>query len=574
MKKPRKKKKIFKKKGNFIVGTLRTHPRGFGFVKPQKGQSLTDSIFIPKRFIHDAIEGDIVEVDVLEKISEKGPEGIISAVLERPKNTFVAIVEEKTTKNYILFSSLLGLTKRLLIPIKENLEVGDRIIVKIKEAISKTEISASFIKKLAHITDASKDVDIAIEEFHLHTDFSHEAIQEAKSFGTAVKLSKEEKREDLTKLQCITIDPTTAKDFDDAVSLTYEKNHFYLGVHIADVAHYIRPDSHLDEEALLRCNSTYFPGRVVPMLPHELSSHLCSLKPNVLRFSVSVIMQFEKTGKLVDYKIKRSLIKSQKRFTYEEVSKILKEEEKSPYSKQLELMKKLALLLKKKRFERGSIDFALPDSSLDIDKDGNPTKISIHEYDISHQMIEEFMLKANEVIASYLNKTGKTLIYRIHEEPTKESFEDFFILARSLGFFLPAKPKHQDIQKLFLKAKETPYVEQLSISFIRNMKLAFYSPENLGHYGLALEHYCHFTSPIRRYSDLIAQRLLFNEEGKNLDIQEIADTCSERERVSFRAEMSVLLLKKLRLLKRYFEEDPYRIYPAKITKNKTFCYLF
>jgi len=224
--------------------------------------------------------------------------------------------------------------------------------------------------------------------------------------------------------------------------------------------------------------------------------------------------------------------------------------------------------------ERGSIDFAMAEDVVLVDKQGVPQKLERVEYDITHQMIEEFMLKANELTAIELGKRGKSLIYRVHEEPNPESFQDFYAFARSLGFHLPAQPDHLDIQKMFAEAKASPFLPQLSVSFIRSMKLACYSLDNVGHYGLALQHYCHFTSPIRRYTDLIIQRLLFDEFPSGSDLTAIATACSEKERISFRAESSVVTLKKLRLAKTHFDEDPTRTYRAVITKVKPFALFF
>ena len=390
------------------------------------------------------------------------------------------------------------------------------------------------------------------------------------------KVSKKDlnSRKDLTGLTCITIDPETAKDFDDAISLTIDaKKNFKLGVHIADAAHYIKPESALDKEAFQRGNSTYFPGVCTPMLPEELSNQLCSLKPGMIRLTVSVLMTFTAEADLQKYEIHRAFIKSKKRLTYEQALDVLKKKKNNPHASLLQKMARLGTMLRQKRIQRGSIDFALPEAVVKVDKKGNPIKIEVVEYDITHQMIEEFMLKTNEVVAEHLSKKNKMLIYRIHEEPPTENFQDFYHLARSLGFALPDKPTHQDIQKLFDQARNTSFFRHLSISFIRSMKIAFYSPDNLGHYGLLLKHYCHFTSPIRRYSDLMIERLLFKEKTPE-DLNEIANHCSYRERMSFRAEMAVIQLKKLRLLHKTFQEDATHIFEASITKIKPFAIFF
>jgi ribonuclease R len=209
-----------------------------------------------------------------------------------------------------------------------------------------------------------------------------------------------------------------------------------------------------------------------------------------------------------------------------------------------------------------------------VNNKGVPLRMQRVEYDITHQMIEEFMLKANELTAIHLAEQGKSLIYRVHEQPTAESFQDFYAFARSLGFQMPANPTHKDIQSLFQQAKDSPLLSQLSISFIRSMRLAQYSSDNIGHYGLSLEHYCHFTSPIRRYTDLIIQRLLTNDLPEHVNLEEVARACSEKERLSFKAESSVKLLKKMRLANTYFTEDPLRIYPATITRVKPFALFF
>lgn len=372
-------------------------------------------------------------------------------------------------------------------------------------------------------------------------------------------------------MECFTIDPDTAKDFDDALSLSKDRKGIYhLGVHIADAAHYVKTETALDKEALLRCNSTYFPGTCLPMLPEELSNELCSLKPDVDRLTISVMMDFDKKGTLIKHEIVRSFIHSKKRFTYGEAKEVLDGKKKSPHKKTLKLMVDLCHLLKAKRYERGSIDFSLSEMVIQVDDEGRPTGIKKVEYDITHQLVEEFMLKANEMVATELTMRGKSLLYRVHEAPSEENFKDFFAFAHVLGFKISPEPTIEELRDLFEKAKKTPFAAQLSIAFIRSMKLAQYSPENVGHYGLSLEYYCHFTSPIRRYSDLITQRLLFDEEQENINLERIAERCSEQERISFKAETSVKTLKKLRLLDDFFKNDPHREFTAIVTKIKPF----
>ncbi|MDE3046820.1 MAG: VacB/RNase II family 3'-5' exoribonuclease [Verrucomicrobiota bacterium] len=552
-----------------VSGTISIHPKGFGFVRCPEGPD----VFIPRHALKDAVDGDEVEIEVNPVVSAKGPEGEVVAILKRSRTHLACIVVHKTAHHAVAYAPLLGIDKPVKVTSKQPLQEGDRIICHIADWHGKDDIVVGEMTRLiGHITDPSIDVQAAIEEFELPDGFSKEAIQEAKSYGKKVTAAG---RVDLTDWEVVTIDPDTAKDYDDAISVTRDaRGHFFLGVHIADVSHYVKPGTHLDKEAYLRCNSTYFPGTCVPMLPEELSNELCSLKPNVVRLTQSVLAEYSPTGELVHYEIKRTAIRSQKRFTYKEALQVLEGKKKSPHHALLQRMVDLCQLLKKKRFERGSIDFSMPDDVILVDKKGVPQKIERVEYDITHQMIEEFALIANEIAAKHLAKQGKQLIYRVHEEPSNENFQDFAAFARVLGFHVPANPTRHDIQALFQEAKNSPLIEQLSISFIRSMKLASYSPENLGHYGLALDYYCHFTSPIRRYTDLIIQRLLFDELPEDTDVEAVALACSQKERVSFKAESSVVTLKKLRLAATYFADDASRIYRAIVTKVKPFALFF
>jgi ribonuclease R len=555
------------------TGTISAHPKGFGFVKTGEGPD----IFIPKHQMNGAVDGDLVEVQIADVVSPKGPEGSVFAVLKRSRTHLAGTVVAVSGRHYTAYSPLLGKEKPLMIHSPDLvLREGDRIICKISTWDGEGDrVEGSLSRRIGHISDPSIDIDAAIEEFNLPDGFSREAIEEAEQYGKKVSSSELRNRLDLTDRECVTIDPDTAKDFDDAITLTKdERGHFHLGVHIADVAHYVKPGSHLDREAFLRCNSTYFPGRCVPMLPEQLSNELCSLKPKVIRLTLSVLAEFDPQGNLVDFKTARTAIKSRKRFTYKEAMAVLEKKQRSSHAPLLERMVELCLLLKKKRFERGSIDFSVAEDVVIVDERGMPQRIERVEYDITHQMIEEFMLKANELVAIALAQQGKELIYRVHEEPAPESFQEFYAFARSLGFSLPPQPTQRDIQTLFRQAHTSPLLPQLTVAFIRSMKLAQYSPENLGHYGLALEHYCHFTSPIRRYTDLIIERLLTDELPPKTDLQQIATACSEKERLSFKAESSVLNLKKLRLALQRFEEEPSRIYTALVTRVKPFALFF
>ncbi len=459
---------------------------------------------------------------------------------------------------------------------EKELQVGDRIIIHVLEwGKNERESKGEMSGYIGHISDPSCDVRAAIEEFELKYAFPEKVVLEAHSFGKTVPSKEISQREDLRYLECVTIDPETAKDYDDALSLTLdEQGNYHLGVHIADVTYYVKPGSFLDKEARERCNSTYFPGTVLPMLPHELSSHLCSLMPNVNRLAVSVLIKFDQNGNLSDYRITRSVIKSRKRFSYGEAKAVLDGEKKSKYASHLLLMVDLCHRLKKKRYERGSIEFAFPDISIRVDEKGAPVKIERVEYDITHQLVEEFMLKANELIATHLSNQGKPLTYRVHEQPNPENIKEFAARCRIFGFQLPDEPTGEQLQNLFDQARGTPYGQFIATAFVRSMRLATYSAQNVGHFGLGLEHYTHFTSPIRRYIDLIVHRVLFNHLTNAENLDQVALQCSEKERLSARAEGAVILLKKLRLLKEAQNTHPHKQYEAVVTQIKPFGCIF
>lgn len=547
-----------------IKGKLSVTSKGFGFLRTKA----KEDIFIPKKHIKDAIDEDIVEVQISGR-KHKGPEGFITKIIHRTKKLYIATITHKNTKSYKALLSLPGKEQIVTIFSSKKLQKGDRIEIKM---ISWKKLQGEFLKYFGNIQDPSIDTKVALKEFGIKKNFSENVQKELQKIKN---ISKEDlkNRENLLSFTCITIDPKNAKDFDDAVSCQKDlKGNFHLGVHIADVSHFIKPNSFLDKEAFQRGNSTYFLGSTVPMLPKKISNNLCSLKEKKTRLAISVLMEFDKKGSLLNKKILKSYIQVKKRFTYNEASSILQKKKKNDFFPLLLNMKELATILKKKRISRGSIDFSLKEIILQLDEKGAPLSVIIEPYDISHQMIEEFMLITNEAIAKYLHKKNISLIYRVHEKPSLETFQEFYEFARILGFKLPKNPDKKDLQNLFLQAKDTPVFHKLSKNFIKSMKTALYSEENIGHYGLSLEHYCHFTSPIRRYTDLIIHRLLFEEKTENL--QKIAVHCSEKERNSFKAEISVTQIKKLRLLQKWFKKDKNRKYLAIITKISPYFVYF
>jgi ribonuclease R len=572
----KKKKSKREHKPIMVQGVLRMNARGFGFVTEIENYP---DVFIPKAALESAVDGDKVEVHVThENFEGKGPEGKISQVLDRARKHLALIITEINQSSKASgYSHVLGEHRMIEVYVGKSsqLKEGDRIIAEVKDWGSKTKpLKCKFISKIGNIEDPSCDIKAACEEFLIRDNFPSEAINEAGLFGKTVKKQQYKNRINLENQACVTIDPKTARDFDDALFIDKHSNgHFTLFVHIADVAAYVPQNSELDKEAYSRCNSTYFPGSCVPMLPEALSNGLCSLKPNVARLAATVEMHFDSHGDLKEYKIYRSVIRSKCRFSYESAKEVLDGKKQSEHKNHLENMVELCHLLKNKRRERGSVDFSMPELVLVVDENGMPQKTHIVEYDITHQMVEEFMLKANEIVALELDKRNVASVFRIHEPPHEESYADFIKLARSLGVELPVDPTVFDIQKMFQQIAHSPVAHHLTVAFIRSMKLACYSEDNVGHYGLGLTHYTHFTSPIRRYSDLVVQRLLFDATHA-MNLTEIAEKCSKHERISFKAEMSVKTLKKMRLLKLWASENKKKAYEALVTKIKPFGFFF
>lgn len=570
----------FRSPSEVVTGVIKVHPRGFGFLQPEIGSEIIEEVFVPKHLTMNAVDGDRVEVLInTEAFSDKGPEGRVIAILDRSRSHVAGTIFRIERNGTILaYVPLLGRSSRVVVEKRgdEPLAVGDRAVFEVLEWGGKDkETSVRLSSVIGNIEDPSCDVPAAVEEFSLHDRFPVAVVTEAKEFGQVVTESEMRGRLDLRDERCFTIDPDTARDYDDAVSVSKEANgNFVLHVHIADVTHYMRPGSALDKEAKLRSNSVYFPGAVLPMLPEELSNELCSLKADVERLAVSVLMRLNPSGELIDYQFAKSVIRSKKRLTYREAKRILDGELESPFKKDLELMTELCKELKKQRYKRGSIEFSLAELVIKVDKEGVPTGTDYIEYDVTHQMIEEFMLKANEVVAEHLFNQGKAITYRVHDEPAEENMREFAKVARSFGFNTPDLPTVSDLQRLFDEVGEAAVGPFLATSFIRRMRLAAYSAENIGHFGLALTHYCHFTSPIRRYADVVVHRALFDSESGEIDIEGVATHCSNQERIAAKAEMSVILLKKLRYLKQLLKEDGLRSFPAVVTKVKPFGFFF
>ncbi len=557
-----------------VQGTIRTLPQGFAFLQTDL-KAYPKGIFIPKHALGSAVDGDLVELRVtdLEGRNKKGPEGEVCSILERSSQLVAGTVFRYSRHDEpIAFVPLYGASKNVRITqAPQALCLGDRIVIEIDDwGDEYEEVSGRATEIIGKISDPSIDVKAAILEFGLDADFPEDVVEEAKSLGKRIKNAEIKERLDLREKTSITIDPDTAKDFDDALSVEKLPNgNYLLGIHIADVAHYVKEGSALDKEAKKRCNSTYFPGTCLPMLPKELSENLCSLRAKVNRLTVSVLVELSPEGETLHYQIKRSVIHSAQRYTYKDAKKILDGEKDSPHKALMEDLLKVCRILKKNRAERGSLEFALPELAVLVDEKGKPLSIETIDYDITHQIVEECMLKANETVALDLDKRGKFLSFRIHDLPKEDGIRDFLQLAANYGFHLSHEPSPKELQGLFDEVAGSAKGRYLATALIKSMSLAAYSVDNIGHYGLSLSHYCHFTSPIRRYPDLTVQRALFNELSLSREaLQAVNNSCSQKERLSARAEGQVKRLKKLRLLNEVLEKNPQEAFNAIITQTR------
>ncbi len=550
-----------------LEGTMQQYRGGFAFVLPTDKNK--EDVFIPPGGMGGALHGDRVLVRIVKPQGQRKAEGQVVQILDRKTKNLVGIFE--TGRSY---GRVIPWDKKLqLSPIVSTRNFNgatDGMMVEAELIPDTSPPEARIVSLLGFQGEPDLDAKIIISKYRLPREFAVPVIQEAEEVA-AVRKEDYEGRKDFRQWDTVTIDGQKARDFDDAISLTAFKNgNFLLGVHIADVAHYVREHSALDEEALDRGNSVYFPDVVIPMLPEKLSNEICSLNPQVDRLTMSVVMRIDSNGDLIDYHIYPSVINSNERMTYSAVKGIVEDHDPEllrRYEPILDMffsMKTLALLLMQNRRKRGSIDFDLPEPEIIIDlTTGRMTGVVKAERNIAHRIIEEFMLLTNEVVATHISKSKFPSIYRVHELPPAEKIMDFAAIAASLGYQLPTDPKKiqpKDLQRLLSRVEGKPEERFVNVLLLRSMARARYDAQNLGHFGLALDSYTHFTSPIRRYPDLIVHRILkaivTNKKPAMQRIQkigqaipEISEHCSITERRADEAEREFLQLKKVEFMK-------------------------
>lgn len=543
-----------------FVGKFVSHRKGFGFV--ESDEELVQDLFIPKNDINGALHNDRVMAEIVTPATEdKRAEGKVIKIIKREVTRVVGLFQENKSFGFVVpddkkFNQDIFIPKRGFNGAKNDDKVVCEITLWPQE---NRKPEGKIIEVLGKKGERGVEIDSIIRAHGLPEEFPKKVIDEANYVSSQDLEDEIARRLDLRHLDIFTIDGEDAKDLDDAISIEVLPNGNYkLGVHIADVTHYVREKSKLDKEALKRATSVYLVDKVIPMLPKQLSNGVCSLNPFEDKLTLSCIMEIDENGKVVNSEIAETVINSKARMTYTEVSDILEKDDeklKQTFAKQVEDFKnaeKLARILMKRRERRGAIDFDFPEAKIILNREGKVVDIKCYERRISNKMIEEFMLVANETVAEHFYWLQLPFVYRIHETPSAEKMEDLNKFIATFGYHIKGDLEDvhpKEIQSLVEKIKGTKEEESISTIALRSMKQAKYSPQCIGHFGLAAKYYCHFTSPIRRYPDLQIHRIIKEQLNNKLNnkrqeqlshIVEYASTqSSERERAAELAERDV-----------------------------------
>lgn len=566
----------------FFFGKLQTNAKGFGFLI---SENLDEDIYISKNNLKDALNGDEVIVRRYRDSFGDKPEGKVLSIVRRVNSKFVGVFQNKKDFGFVV-SDESKMAMDIYVPKKKfnGAKNGQKVVVKIEkwpEANKKPE--GRIVEVLGYPEDPDVDILSVAAGLDLPMEFSKAALSEAKSLPQEIREEDLKGRRDLRDLMTFTIDGADSKDFDDAVSLEVAKNgNYLLGVHIADVAHYVEEYSAIDEEAFKRGNSVYLLNKVIPMLPFELSNGICSLNEGVDRLTLSVLAEIDKKGQVVKYEILESVINSKRRLVYENVSDYLEKnithESLKGLEKTLDKMYELAKILEDKREKGGAIDFDIPEVIIEVDERGWPQNIHKRDRRSANKLIEDFMLMANVCVAEEYYFKKIPFLYRIHERPKDEKISELNSYLRPLGYMInfDEKVEPRDVQEVLEKAKGTKEEMFISTMTLRSMAKARYSEVNDIHFGLAFDHYSHFTSPIRRYADLTIHRIIKKKiQGKlskgdltNLKaiLPDIAEQVSKTEKVAQDAERQVEDIK----MAEYMSERIGEVYKGRISSITNF----
>ncbi|WP_152049762.1 ribonuclease R [Tautonia marina] len=548
-----------------IIGTFRRTSKGFGFVRPLGATDRADHIFIPIKDSADASTGDEVAVKITRKARTPGMnhQGKILQVVERASGVFVGTYEErdgfgvvrvdKTTFQEPIFVGDPG---------AKGARPGDKVVIEmVRFPSAEMEGEGVITEVLGPRGQPGVDTLMVLRAYNIPDEFDEEVLHEARSKARDFDEEDVEGRFDLRDVLTVTIDPATARDFDDAITLKRdERGYWELGVHIADVSHFVPPNSELDRVAKQRGNSVYLPDRVVPMLPEILSNSLASLQQGKTRYTLSALLEFNEDGVRTNARFVRSAIRVDQRFSYEQAYEAMMNPDRpiegvaAEVHSQLCQMLTLAMILRKRRFAKGALELNMPEVEVELGNEGEVIGAHLSKDDESHQVIEEFMLAANEAVAEFLNERKIDFLRRGHDDPQPEKLRDFAEFARSLGYTIDSPQSRFELQRVLDASADQPERYAVHFGLLKSLKRAQYTAERAGHYALALDDYCHFTSPIRRYPDLQVHRALLAKLcGKRPkesveELVALAEHCSRTERRAEAAEQELIRIKLLTYL--------------------------
>lgn len=551
------------------VGKLRINKNGNGFVECEP-----EDIFVHSNDLNGAINGDFVEVEIKTRLNDPEPEGYIRNILKRDlKNIVGEMVKDKKTLAFKPDDEKLNIAVKLTKESMKGCVEGHKVIISIIKEIGNRTFLGKVEKIIGHKNDPGVDILTIAAKHSIETEFSEEVKRELKNIPDEVCENDLIGRTDLTKEMIFTIDGDDTKDIDDAISVKRDGKNYVLGVHIADVSNYVKVGSALYDSAFSRGTSSYLADTVIPMIPHQLSNGICSLNPEVIRLTLSCIMTIDNNGKVISYDIFPSYIKSRKQMTYKNVNKILDEniipEGYGEFADTLKLMHELSKILRQEKINRGYIDFGIDEAKVIQDENGKAIDIVKRIQGTGEKLIEDFMIAANETVATHISNMDLPFIYRVHDLPNAEKIEDFSNLIKQMGYQIHtnlSKITPVTMQKLLNEFRDKDEFVILSDMLLRSMKKAIYSTNNIGHFGLASKNYTHFTSPIRRFPDLTVHRLLRTYLFENrIDMEtinfnakyliDVAEHSSETEVNSVEAERDVLDMKMAEYMESHIGEE-------------------
>ena len=560
----------------YYDGIYRKNQKGFGFVRLEDQE---DEIYISKENSLNALNGDRVLIEILEESNKvKSAEGKVVRILKHEKDTVVGIFQNNKSFGFVVpddrsFGTDIFISKKNFGKARDN----HKVLVKItKYPQNGKNAEGKIIEVLGNVNEAGVDMLSLIKEYNLPSTFPEEVVQEAKKFGNTIDEKDIPNRVDFRDREIFTIDGEDAKDLDDAVRVEkLDNGNYKLEVHIADVSHYVKENSLLDREALIRGTSIYMLGRVIPMLPRELSNGLCSLNEGEDRFTLSCIMEIDEKGNVVSGEVVKGIIKVTKRMSYNDVQAILDGNETvinhyKPYIQEFKNMEELAIILKNRRMEQGYLNLDIPESKIGLDIDGKVVSVGKYETSFANEIIEQFMLSANKTIAEKFYWLQAPFIYRVHEKPDIEKIQELNKFLINFGLKIKANKDNiypKEFAKILEETKGKEEEKVVSNLVLRTLKLARYEAENKGHFGIASKYYCHFTSPIRRYPDLFIHRIISRYLEENYDVKENwieehqkqaedrAKQSSEREKIATKVEREAEDLKKAEYMESRIGEE-------------------